>query len=43
MSTRQGTEIEPSLFHNHHDTENSDDGMLSVDGRKLCIVCDVIV
>lgn len=43
MSTREGTEIEPSLFHNHCDTEKSDDGTLSVNSKKLCIVCDVIV
>jgi hypothetical protein len=43
MFTRQGTEIEPSLFNNHYDTENNDDGMLSVDGRNVCIVCDVII
>lgn len=42
MSTRKDTEIEPSLCHNC-DTEQNDDGTLSVDGRKLCIVCDVIV
>jgi hypothetical protein len=43
MSTRKDTEIEPSLCHNHCDTEENDDGTLLVDGRKLCIVCDVIV
>jgi hypothetical protein len=43
MSTRKGTEIEPSLCHKNCDTEKSDDGSLSVDDRKLCIVCDVIV
>jgi hypothetical protein len=42
MSTRKGTETEPSLCHNNCDSEK-DDGTLSVDGRKLCIVCDVIV
>jgi hypothetical protein len=42
MSTRKNPEIEPSLCHNC-DTEQNDDGTLSVDGRKLCIVCDVIV
>jgi hypothetical protein len=43
MSTGKGTEIEPSLFHNHCDTETSDDGTLSVNSKKLCVVCDVIV
>ena len=43
LSARKGTEVEPSLFHNHCDTEKNDDGTLLVDGSKLCIVCDVIV
>jgi len=42
-STRKDSEVEPSLCHNSCDTEQNDDGMLSLGGRKLCIVCDMIV
>jgi hypothetical protein len=43
MSARKGTGRETSLFHDHCDTEKNDDGSLSVNTKKVCIVCDVIV